>query len=158
MKQITYRKGQLSDLTALQELFVDAITSVCKEDYNDDQIRVWASGIENIDRWRDMLTNQFVIVAQLKNKIVGYASLDNGNYLDMFYVHKDYQRQGIVHKLYTGIEKEAVRNGEVTLTSDVSITAKPFFESLGFRTIKKQTVERQGIELTNFKMMKELTR
>ena len=36
-----------------------------------------------------------------------------------------------------------------------SITARPFFEKRGYRVIKEQKVERQGVLLTNFVMEKE---
>ncbi len=152
------RKGQIEDLTELQQLFVDTIKNICKTDYNSEQINVWASSIENSQRWQDIVTKQFLIVAQDNGKIIGFCSLDNGNYIDLLYVHKDYQRQGIAHKLYADIEKEATRQDQTKLTSDVSKTARPFFESIGFKVVSEQTVIRQSVELTNFKMTKELTK
>ncbi|MBS7337450.1 MAG: GNAT family N-acetyltransferase, partial [Thermoguttaceae bacterium] len=43
-----------------------------------------------------------------------------------------------------------------TITTCASITAKPFFEGRGFRVVKRQEVERQGIRLVNFVMVKRL--
>ena len=37
----------------------------------------------------------------------------------------------------------------------LSITARPFFERRGYRVVREQQVERQGIMLTNFVMIKE---
>ena len=42
------------------------------------------------------------------------------------------------------------------ITVHASITAKPFFEKRGYKLIKKQEVERQGIFLTNFIMEKQV--
>jgi putative acetyltransferase len=89
-------------------------------------------------------------------KIVGFASLDNGDYIDLLYVHKDYLRQGLAYKLYTAIEEEVKRQGQTELTSDVSKTARPFFEKVGFVVIKEQTVVRKNVKMTNFKMIKKL--
>lgn len=72
------------------------------------------------------------------------------------YIHKDHQGQGIAHKLYSKIEMEAKLQGQPKLTSDVSKTARGFFESVGFKVITEQTVIRQGVELTNFQMLKDL--
>jgi len=52
------------------------------------------------------------------------------------------------------IEKEAVSCGINELTADVSITAKPFFEKKGYEVLKKQSVERKGVLLTNYRMRK----
>lgn len=157
IQQITIRKGQPDDLMELQQIFVDTISSVCTADYDAQQIKVWTSSIQNKERWNQIMTNQYIKVAQKGYKIIGFASLDNGNYVDALYVHKDYQRQGIAKKLYIDIEEEAKRKGTTKLNSAVSITARPFFEKIGFKIIKKQTVVRQNVELTNFKMMKKLT-
>ena len=153
---MTIRIGNIDDLNELQQLFVDTVKFVCKADYNDKQVDVWTSGIENKQRWQDILTNQFVIVAQDKDKITGFCTLDKGNYLDLLYIHKDFQRQGIAYKLYSDIEKEAKRQGQNKLTSGVSKTAKPFFEKIGFRVLSEQKVNLKGVELTNYKMTKNI--
>jgi putative acetyltransferase len=150
------RKGQLEDLAELQLLFVETIKSVCKTDYNSEQIEVWTNSIKNKKRWNEIMINQFVLVAQIENRIVGFTSLDKGNYIDLLYVHRDYQEQGIARKLYTNIEELAKQQGQIELKSDVSKTAKPFFEKVGFKVLNEQIVVRQNIELINFKMTKKL--
>jgi putative acetyltransferase len=156
LTQITIRKGRLDDLPELQNLFVNTISNVCQTDYDSKQINAWTSSIENKRRWQDILTNQFVLVSQDKETITGFCTLDNGNYVDLLYVHKDYQRQGIAHKLYFNIEQEAKRQEQTELTSDVSKTARVFFEKVGFQVINEQTVIVKGVELTNYKMTKKL--
>ena len=96
------------------------------------------------------------MVAQQHDKIVGFVTLDNGNFIDFLYVHKNHQRQGIENSLYKNIENEARRQKQTVLTSDVSKTARPIFLKVGFEVTKKQTVVRQGVELTNFKMKKNI--
>ncbi len=61
----------------MQKLFVDTISTICKDDYSPEQIKVWSSSIENNQRWIDKLTSQYFLIADLDNKIVGYASLEN---------------------------------------------------------------------------------
>lgn len=156
MTQITIRKGHLDDLLELQQLFVDTISNVCQADYDSKQINAWTSTVENKKRWQNILTNQFALVAQDKERIIGFCTLDNGKHIDLLYVHTDYQRQGIAHTLYTDIEKEAKRQGQTELTSDVSKTARPFFEKVGFKVLNEQIVKLNDTELTNYKMAKKL--
>lgn len=151
------RNGKLEDLVELQKLFVNTVKTVCRNDYNDEQIKVWTSGIENADRWQKIFQTQYVLVAEQENKIIGFTTLDCGNYIDLFYVHKDFQRQGIARELYTEIEIEATRKKQTELTSDVSKTARPFFERMGFDVIKEQRIVKQCVEFTIFKMTKKLT-
>lgn len=155
-ENITIRRGQSNDLPAIQNLFVETIKSVCIADYNEEQIKVWVSSVDNKPRWDDIMSNQVILIAQIDNKIVGFSSLKNGKYIDLLYVHKDYQGQGIAFKLYLAIEEQAIQFNQKELISDVSKTAKPFFEKIGFVVVKEQNVLRQNIELTNFKMAKQL--
>ena len=140
----------------MQKMFVDTISTICKDDYSPEQIKVWTSSIENTQRWIDKLSSQYVLIAELDHKIVGYASLENNNYLDFLYVHKDFQRQGIADKLYTEIEKEAIKRKSTFMNSDVSETARRFFEKKGFKTITLQTNIIKGLEIINYKMTKIL--
>lgn len=154
--KLNIEKGNSDNLAEIQRLFVDTISSVCIADYNAEQIKVWTSSVENKSRWNDIFSNQYVLVAKIKGSIVGFVTLSNKNYIYLFYVHKDFQGQKIAGKLYTNIEKEALRFGQNEITSDVSITARPFFEKIGFKVLTEQTVLRKGVEFTNFKMKKVL--
>lgn len=151
--ELNLRSAKNSDLTEIQELFVNTVQSVCKEDYDSLQRKVWASSVENKTRWLSIISDQTVVVAEIGKKIVGFIALKEGSYLDLLYVHKDFQRMGIAQALYNEIEPMADAK---ELTSDVSITARPFFEKNGFKVIERQHVKRQEVDLVNFKMTKFL--
>lgn len=150
------RKGNINDLTEMLKIFTDTITAICKHDYNSHQINAWKSGAENEERWLQVIDHQFVIVAKVNGQMAGFCTLDQGNYIDLLFVHKDFQQQGVARKMYTFIEQEATLRKEKLLSSDVSKTARSFFEKMGFKVISEQTVDIKGIGLTNYKMEKEL--
>lgn len=150
------RKGNRDDLAEMRRLFKDTISSICTNDYNHDQINAWKSGAENEERWLGVIDHQLVIVTKVNGQMAGFCTLDQGNYIDLLFVHKDFQNRGIARKMYTFIEQEATLRKEKILTADVSKTARPFFEKMGFRMMKEQTVHVKGIDLTNYKMEKEL--
>lgn len=137
-------------------MFVDTITTICKNDYSPEQIKVWTSSSENTQRWTDKLTSQYFLVADLDNKIVGYASLENSNYLDILYVHKDHQRKGIADKLYAEIEKEAIKKKNDHPKFRRKQNSKTIFEKKGFKTIAPQTNIIKDVEIINYKMTKTL--
>jgi len=153
---MNFRKATISDLKEIQELYIETIQSVCKNDYNASQIQAWVSGVKNTERWLEVINMQFVLLAIIQNKIAGFGTLKNENYIDFFYIHKDFQRQGIAAKILTELEIEAKNQFSKTITSDVSITAKPFFEKKGFKVKTEQKNIRLGIELINYKMEKTL--
>lgn len=154
--KISIRFAKLSDLAEMQKMFADTISTICKDDYSPEQIKIWASLKENTQRWVDKLTTQYFVVAELNNEIVGYASLEDNNHLDFLYIHKDFQRQGIASTLYLQIEKEAIKRKAAILNSDVSKTAKRFFEKKGFKIIVSQTNVIKDVEIINYKMTKVL--
>ena len=150
------RVATRDDLPAIQEIFDGTIRSVCNKDYDEGQVNAWAAGAKFTDRWLRKLTDQYFIVLENKGEIQGFASLDQGNYLDFMYVHKDHQGKGIASLMYYAIEKEATRQGSDFIVSDVSKTAKPFFERMGFETLQEQTVTIAGVSINNFRMRKDL--
>ena len=150
------RKATISDLPEMQKLYVETIQSVCKNDYNPQQIEAWIYGVKNKERWIEVIEKQFVLLAIIKNQIVGFGTLKDGDYIDFFYIHKDFQRQGIADKILNELEIEARKHHSKIITSDISITAKPFFEKKGFAVKTEQKNIRLGVELINFKMEKEL--
>lgn len=150
------RKGALNDLAEMRTLFTDTIATVCKNDYDNDQINAWKSGAENEARWLMVMENQKVYIAEINHKIVGFCTLDQENYIDLLFVHKDFQHRGIAGKLYTFTEQEARNQNEKSLTAHVSKTARSFFEKMGFKVIKEHTVNIKGTDLINYQMVKEL--
>lgn len=57
---------------------------------------------------------------------------------------------------YNELEVEARKNNSKIITSDISITAKPFFEKKGFIVKAEQKNIRHNVELINYKMEKKL--
>jgi putative acetyltransferase len=153
---ITIRKGASADLPEMLQLFTATIDEVCKKDYNLQQLEAWKSGAENKERWMNVIRDQYVLIAVLENKIVGFCTLNQWNYIDLLFVHKDHQHKGIASLLYHQIEKEALQQQQKEITSDVSKTARSFFEKAGFQVIQEQTVNVKGASMINYKMVKYL--
>ena len=153
---MNFRKATISDLAEMNELFVQTIQSICKNDYSPEQINVWISGAENTQRWIDVIQKQFVLLSVIQGKIVGFGTLKDNNHIDLFFIHKDFQRKGIANKIFNELELEAKKHHSRIITSDVSITAKPFFEKKGFVVKSEQKNMIKSIEIINYKMEKEL--
>jgi len=150
------RHATLEDLPEMKQLYADTICSVCRKDYTEEQTKVWASSALNEERWLDMLVNQVVLIAESDGIVVGFASLKDYDYIDFFYVHKDFQGHGIAGKLLKRLTHEAINNGTKLLTSDISVTARPFFEKNEFKVVAEQENIRQNQVLINYKMMRHL--
>ena len=153
---MTIRQAIENDLDEILNLFYETVTSVCKADYNEEQIKVWASFAKKNQKWLDRIKKQYFLVAELDNKIVGFGSMEKGDYLDLLYIHKNYLRQGVANRLLTELEDETLRQQKYLISSDVSITARPFFEKHGYKVTKEQRNKFDNIEIINYKMTKEM--
>ncbi len=141
-----------SDLKTLAQLFFDTVHTVNAADYTSEQLAVWATGTIDEQAWNASLSAHRTLVAELDGCIVGFADMAEDGYLDRLYIHRDYQRRGIAAALCDVLESSCTAP---LLTTHASITARPFFEKRGWKTVRQQTVVRQGVELTNFVMEKE---
>lgn len=154
---INIRTATITDIPELKELFQKTILTVNRKDYSLEETEDWASCGNDSARWPELLEEQHCIVAENENKtITGFASINADGYLHMMFVHKDFQHQGIGTLLYRSLEKYAEEKGAAKITSEVSITAKPFFERSGFRVDEEQKRKAFNLYLTNYKMSKQL--
>lgn len=114
---------------------------------------VWASRNTDHIEWGKARLGQGTIVACEGKKIVGFGKMTPTGLLDMLYVHKDYIKKGVGTLICDELEKQC-ETSEITVYA--SITAKPFFEKRGYKVIKENEVEREGVALINFLMTKHL--
>lgn len=146
------RSYQSSDIKEMAELFYNTVHTVNAEDYTGEQLDAWADGNPDLVKWDQSFQAHQTLIAEENDRIVGFADIDRTGYLDRLYVHREYQGQGIATLLCDLLEE--LTEGNV-ITVHASITAKPFFERRGYRTVKRQQVERRGILLTNYIMEKD---
>lgn len=145
------RRYTPADCPAMAALFYDTVHRVNCRDYTPEQLDVWATGQVDLESWNRSFLAHHTLVAMKDGVLVGFGDMDSTGYLDRLYVHADYQGQGIATALCDALEK-AVPG---PITTHASITARPFFESRGYRVVKAQQVQRQGILLTNYVMEKK---
>lgn len=139
------------DCEMLAELFYNTVHTVNAKDYTKEQLDVWATGTIDLEKWNQSFVEHYTLVAVDDEVIIGFGDIDKTGYLDRLYVHSDYQGKRVATAICEQLE-QAVQGNIIT---HASITARPFFENRGYKVIKEQQVERQGIFLTNFVMEKE---
>jgi putative acetyltransferase len=147
------REYEPRDLSAIIDLFGRAVRQLAAHDYSAEQISIWAPQDPDVSTWEDRLSKGVVLVFLQKGRLAGFIRMENEHHLDLLYVHPEFQRQGVARALFARALKWAMGQGATQLISDVSITARPFFERMGFHVAQLQTIEREGIQLRNFRMM-----
>ncbi len=156
MVDIVVRHFEHSDLPAMLETRRTSIRRICAHDYDHDQIMAWAPDIDDVEAQATRFAKTQTWVALVNGNAAGFMNLAEGGYVDCLYVHADHQRCGIASALLSMLEKTARAQGVSRLYSEVSITARPFFERQGFAVTTPQTVTVNGQQYLNFRMEKML--
>lgn len=154
MKKIVIRKYNKSDASELWSIFYHTIRKVNICDYSQAQVEAWAPDDFDSELWQRKMNELSPFIAEIDDNIVGYADLQKNGLIDHFFCHSDYQRQGVGRCLMEHIIKIARLQGISRLYSEVSITARPFYESFGFYVVKDQSIELHGQKLANCIMEK----
>jgi putative acetyltransferase len=153
---VSLRPFRPDDARALLTLFRDTIRRVNSRDYSPAQIAAWASDDIDPDQWASRFAGRFVAVAEDAGRLAGFAELEANGHIDRVYVSADCQGQGVGRALLAEVMAEARRLGLVRLFVEVSITARPFFESQGFLMLAPQVVVCRGAEFINYRMERML--
>ena len=152
MNSLKLRPYCTGDLEELTQLFYDTVHTINAADYTPEQLNVWAARSLDRERWDRSLSSHYSLVAEGEEGIAGFGDIAPDGYLDRLYVRWDCQRRGIGGRLCGELEGYAREVGAPAVTAHASITARPFFESRGYRVLREQQVERGGLLLTNFVM------
>lgn len=153
---MSIRIYQSKDCAEIIKLFYETIHSVNAKDYTKDQLDAWSPKNINLDLWNKSFSRNYTLVFIDKDDIVGFGDLASSGYFDKLYIHKAFQGKGIATKIADSLEAYANSIGLKIISTQASITARPFFEKRGYIIIKKQQVERKGQFLTNYVMEKAL--
>lgn len=125
--------------------------------YSPEQFHAWAPEIY-ADSFRPARFARYsVFVAEMSGTIAGFAEFENTGHIDCFYVHCEMQGQGVGTRLQRLIEQDATNNQLTKLFADVSITAKPFFESRGFNVVREQIKAFRGSRFKQYVMNRHLS-
>ena len=141
------------DSIKIADLFHDSVHSLGGEGFSAGQLEAWAPTPPDYSHWRERLAVKKPYVAERNGMIIGFIELEDDGHIDCFYIHKDFQRQGVGSALYIHLLKEADARGIRDFHVEASTIARPFFERQGFRLEKTNRLERRGQIITNFSMM-----
>ncbi|OUC12418.1 MAG: GNAT family N-acetyltransferase [Alkalinema sp. CACIAM 70d] len=145
------------DTEQIAQLFHDTVRTVNRPDYSLEQVQAWAPENLQFRNWAEVCADRFTYVADDKGVIAGFGELEANGHIDCFYCHRDYQRCGVGRQIYQAIERKALELSLPRLFVESSITAKLFFEAMGFSTICQQQVSCRSEIFVNYRMEKVLS-
>mgnify|MGYP002751161294 CR=1 FL=1 len=151
------RAALQSDSVELKNLFQNTVLAINRRDYSQAEVEDWASCGDDLSNIEDMIkTHYFIVAINQQLEIVGFSSITPQGYLHSMFVHKDFQGEGIATILLNEIEQYAITNGIIRISSEGSLTARPFFEKRGYIVEEEQKRKANKLSLTNFWMAKQV--
>jgi len=144
------------DTEQIARLFHDTVREINCRDYSNSQVRAWAPDDLHFRNWAEVCAHRFTYVADQDGMILGFGELETNGHIDCFYCHRHYQGRGVGRSIYQAMEAKARELKLTRLFTEASITAKPFFQRLGFSLVREQQVVCRGETFTNYCMEKRL--
>ena len=154
LKDITIRRARRTDYGGLGELMFDAVRRGSSP-YTEAQRKAWAPMPRSGRQWQERLDAQFVVVAELGDKLIGFMSLASNGYIDLAFIRPGFRGLGVFRLLYAQVERESMRQNVARLWLHASLSAKDAFASFGFAVICQETVAIGEIELLRYEMEKQ---
>lgn len=152
MTGIAVRPYHRRDAPSLARLFLRAVRGGAKRRYSRRQRHAWAPRLPALSGWRKRLERQTILVATRHHRAVGFMTLRDDGVLDLAFVDPAFAGRGIGSLLLRKIVEIAKARDLEQLHTDASLIAYPLFRRHGWTAVRRQTVRRRGVKLTNVRM------
>jgi putative acetyltransferase len=146
-----------TDAEATLNVFLAAVTETASLHYSAAQIAAWARpAVRDVNQWDSARKALNTYVATLGGEVAGFSDVRDDGYIDMMFVAPKFGRRGMAGALLAHLQSIAAGAGASELSTNASITARPFFEQHGFVVVAEQRPITLGVEMTNYKMVHPL--
>jgi len=153
---ITIRDYREEDAPTLWAIHHYTIRNINVRDYSQAQIEAWAPDNFDLHVWQKRVDALNPFIATMDGVIVGYTDLQLDGLIDHFFCHHEFQGRGVGKALMNHVFNVGKQKDIKRFYSHVSITARPFYERMGFSVAKEQLMEVRGQKLKNFLMIKNI--
>ncbi len=144
------REATREDADEILALHVAAIRAFGPDAYDEEQVAAWAEKEDGITGYPIEDSNQYLVVAQ-SDEVVGYGHLvPETDEVRAVYVRPDAARGGVGSAILAHLEGYARGAGLERLELWASRNAVTFYERVGYRPVREETIEKQfdGREVT----------
>ncbi len=156
MSAVSLRPYLPADAQRCVEIFRSSIDELATDDYDEDQREAWASRADDEQAFGAKLSGALTLLALIDGAVAGFASLKEGEEIDMLFVAPQFARKGVGRTLIEALTKLAQARGAKRLTVEASDVAKSLFERQGFTAERRNLVRKGDQWLANTTMTKTL--
>ncbi|MGG7644497.1 GNAT family N-acetyltransferase [Rhodovulum sp. YNF3179] len=150
------RRYRAGDAAATHDVFFRAVHEGAGHHYSTAERAAWAPGPGMPRDWPQRLGAHLTWVALKRRRVVGFATLGRDGHLDLFYVLPEAMGGRVAPALYDRLEAEARARALPRMDTAASHLARSFLARRGWAVLARQSVIRDGVPITNFRMEKLL--
>jgi putative acetyltransferase len=156
--RITVRPFAHRDASALALIFHRSVREVGRRGYTQAQVEAWSPAPVPAEVFLSRVTDgrKVFVAVNGDDTPLGFIELEANGHIDRFYCRPDVVGTGVGSALYGCLERAALDMGLSLLLVEASEVARDFFLRRGFRLIRRQDFERNGIAIHNYVMDKSL--
>ena len=156
MANYTIRKGQISDMQMVEDAHKRSILELCSKDYTPEQIKSFSSVKYDYDIWVNSVTKDYFLVVEVDKKVEGmfharYRDKELGEVVGLYFT-PTVAGKGIGRKVFTQGISELKANGIKKVILTGTVTAKGFYEKMGFYVTKAKETTIRGAQIECFEM------
>jgi putative acetyltransferase len=150
------RQYEPGDVHSLIEIYQRAIHVLAAPFYKQAQLDAWAPAVMDPAKWHARVSPQQTFIADCEGGPGSFITWDWTGHIDFLFTHPVFARRGLARALYAAAEEALRRHGAPRLFAEVSLAARPFFESCGFVVEREEEVECRDQRIRRFIMSKTL--
>ena len=150
------RKITIKDKNNLKRIYFDSIKSIDEKIYSKEQKFAWSSQAWINQEFHKSITRGQGFIVEDFTKEIGFAIRYPKNKISLLYVRGNFKRRGIGNILINAIEKEAIKEGVLSIQTEASLLSYQLFLKNNWEIIKKEKIIIQNIIFYRYKMFKNL--
>ncbi|MGA2915543.1 MAG: GNAT family N-acetyltransferase [Sedimentisphaerales bacterium] len=153
--KIKIRKFRPADLNAVKRLIHNTINVCYPAIYCLEAIKY----IKNYHSRENILKGAkkgYTIVLERGDRIIATGTVIKNGYITRVFVNPKFHKHGFGRLIMEKLHTKALSAGIKTIKLDSTLTAKEFYDSLGYKTIKKTFVKVENGKKLNYYKMKKL--
>ncbi|WP_175566907.1 GNAT family N-acetyltransferase [Rhodovulum sp. ES.010] len=120
--------------------------------YGPEERAAWAPSPDPVPGWEQRLLAATTILAEARGRLFGFMTLAPDGHLEFAYVAPSHMGRGVGSALHAAVLDAGRDAGLDMLTTEASLVARPFLARRGWCETGRQSVIRNGVALTNFRM------
>lgn len=160
LKIPSIRKGKMDDIESVMNVHRRSIREICSKDYNEEQIAKWSDVNYSMEIWTKTINDDCYYVYERDSQIVGFchALLRENNIGEIvgMYFAPEIKGLGLGAKIFS-LCMDYLDNQKVDkVIIHGTKTAKPFYESMGFKTVEKKESNIRGAIIESYLLEKKI--